>query len=368
MTVFVSALKRLMRNKFNIFTIFLLTPLFIGVTFGLGSFERVDVTIGLVDLDGTALTERLAQEIADSARLRLLSEGSVRGALTRDQVDYILVVDPGFSQELIKGGSPKLRSYSIKESNVASRIILKVQSFVGAAQGIAETVNGDEEAFYQGLDSYLDGSFSLEAQVLEARGGGDFTLRSLGLLAFSMMTLSSFSVNNLLKEREDRTFYRVMSSPLTLKRYMLQNILGYCLILLWQVLTMFLALKWVFGADLGPSFFSLFLVMGVFALYCVSFGVALAAIARTSRQAGAIAPMIITPMSMLSGLYWPRSIMPRFLEIIGRYLPPTWLIEAAEKVLQGEPLKAAGLELTILLGFTLVLFLLGTWRRADVAR
>lgn len=368
MTVFRYALKRLLRNRFNIFTIFLLTPLFIGVTFGLGSFDRTGICVGLVDLDATPFTEKLSQDIAASAKVLALSEEGIRSALARDQVDYVLVIDQGFTQEVIKGGTPKLRSFSIKETNIASRIILKVDSFLGAAQGIAETAAGDEALFYRGLDSYLGGSFTLDTRTFSRTGKNiSATLSSIGILAFSMMMLSTFSANNLIREREDRTFYRVMASPWSLRSYMLQNILGYFLILLWQVLAMFLAVKWILGMYLGASPLNLFLVMAVFALYCVSMGIALAAIARTSRQAGTIASLVITPVSMLSGLYWPRSLMPPFLQIIGRYLPPTWLIDAVEKVMRGEPLTGAGLELTILLGFTLVFFLLGTWCRADVA-
>ncbi len=369
MTVFKYALKRLLRNKFNLFTIFLLTPLFIGFTFGLGSFDRKGIiNVGLVDLDFTPFTEKLAREIAASAQVWELAEGDIRSALAQDRVDFVLVIDKDFTQETIGGNAPNLRSFSIKETDIASRIILKIEGFLGAARSIAATAAGDQALFYQGLDAYLEGSFRIKTQAFSRTDKSvENTLNSLGLLAFSMMMLSTFSANNLIREREDRTFYRVMSSPCSLKGYMLQNILGYLLILLWQVLAMLVAVKWIFGFNLGPSLFNLFLVMAVFAAFCVSLGIALAAIARTARQAGTIASLTITPVAMLSGLYWPRSLMPRFLQLIGRYLPPAWLIEAAGKVLQGKPLSGAGLELTILLGYTLVFFLLGTWRRGDVA-
>lgn len=131
---------------------------------------------------------------------------------------------------------------------------------------------------------------------------------------------------------------------------------------------MFFIVQCVFGIYLGASVLNLFLVVAAFALLCVAMGIALAAAAGNARQASTIASLVITPMSMLSGLFWPRFLMPEFLQTIGRYLPPTWVMDAADKVMLGKPLASVGLEISILLGFAAVFFLLGTWRRADVAR
>ncbi len=369
MTVFQYALKRLLRNKFNLFTIFLLTPLFIALTFSLGTFDRTAINIGLVDLDGTPLTEMLGDSISDSSMVYGLEEADIRTSLARSEVDYVLVIDSGFSQELIAGGTPKLRSYSIQETNIASRAILKVEGFLGAAQGLAKIAGGDESTFYAGMDSYLKGGFSLNTKTYSnSERGVEAALSGIGLLAMAMMFLSTFSAFSLIKERENGTFYRVIASPWSLKAYMLQNILCYLTILVCQVAVMLLIVRYVFGMYLGPSVLNLLLVMIVFALLCVATGIALAAVARNVRQASTIATMVITPMSMLSGLFWPRSIMPEILQTIGRYLPPTWLVDAAQKVMLGEPLSSAALELSILLGFIVVFFLLGTWRRADVAK
>lgn len=369
MTIFSYTLKRLLRNKFSIFTIFFLTPLFIGITFGLGAFNQNAVALGLVDLDHTPFTEMLGETISDSSRLIELKETGIRDALTQGQVNYVLVIDSGYTKKLIAGEMPKLRSYSIQETNIASRVIRKVEGFIGAAQGLAETAQGDEANFYGGMDSYLGGSFSLSAMTYNhAEKSVDAAMGGIGILAMSMMLLSSFTAISLIKERENRTFYRVMASPMSLKGYMLQNILCFFTILVAQVAVMFFIVQCVFGIYLGASVLNLFLVVAAFALLCVAMGIALAAAAGNARQASTIASLVITPMSMLSGLFWPRFLMPEFLQTIGRYLPPTWVMDAADKVMLGKPLASVGLEISILLGFAAVFFLLGTWRRADVAR
>jgi len=369
MTVFFYTVKRLLRNKATLLTMLLLTPLFIGFTYGLGNFGQTGITVGLVDLDNTPLTEMLIEVLEESTSVVKLKEGDIRSALSGNKADYILVLDSGFSNQIIEGNEPKLRSYSIQESNIAARVKIKMEGFLGAAMSLADTAQGDQVAFYAGMDAYRGGSFVIDSKTFRKDEKSiDTALGGLGLLAMSMMLLSTFSAINLIKDRENRTLFRVLASPISLKGYMLQNILSFLMVLVSQVAITLAIVRFVYGIYLGPSVLNLFLVMSVFALLCVAMGIALAAVARNARQASTIASLIVTPMSMLSGLFWPRSIMPEFLQVVGRYLPPTWVVEAANKVMLGRPISSASVELLILLGFILVFFLLGTWRRTDISR
>ena len=89
--------------------ILVLTPFFIGIIFSFGSFEKNSITVGLVDQDNTPLTEMLAQSLEETSPVFRLEEGEIRRALARSQADYILVIAPGFSQQLIAGEEPKLQ-------------------------------------------------------------------------------------------------------------------------------------------------------------------------------------------------------------------------------------------------------------------
>lgn len=369
MTIFFYTLRRLLRNKVNLLFILVLPPLFIGMVYGLGNFMTTNITVGVVDLDNTPLTAMLIESLEDTSPVLMLEEGEIRNALAGSRVDYVLAIDQGFSSEIIGGNSPNIRSYSIQETNIASRVNLKVEGFLGAAKSLAAAVGGNSIEFYRGLETYKAGSFAVNSQTLQTGDKSlDVGLGGIGMLAMQMLLLSSFTSINLIRDRENRTFFRVMGSPIQLKSYMIQTIICFLLVLLLQVSVVFLIVHFGFGIYLGASIINLYLVMGVFALLCVSMGVALAALARTTQQAATAASLIITPMCMLSGLFWPRYFMPEFLQTIGQFLPATWVVEAAHKVMLGKPLTEIGMEMAILLGFIVVFFLLGTWRRADIAR
>lgn len=342
--------------------------LLIGFIYGFANPNAGTISVGLVDLDNTPLTEVLSETLQENSPLIYLAEEDIQGALASGRADYILVIDPGFTEAIINNLQPRLRGYSIQETNVATPVKMKMESFISASSSIAAAADGNIDAFYNGLNDYRNGSFYLASTPLEEQQNGDSNVGGIGLLAMSMLFLSTYATINLIKDKENKTYYRVLSSPLTVRSYMLQSILSFYVISLLQVAGVFAVIQLVFRLNLGASILQLFIVMSVFALVCVSFGVALSSLTRNTRQAGNAAPLLIMPMSMLGGLLWPREIMPEILQKVGQFIPTTWLMDAAGKVMQGNPLSSIMPEILIMLLFALVFFLLGSWRRVDVAR
>lgn len=369
MIIFAHTLKRILRNKVYLLVMLLAPALMTGFIFGFAGAGGY-LAVNLVDLDDTPLTRMLAEDLAKKSVVTFLEEEEqIRSALAGGRADYALVIEAGFTEAILHNDQPRLYGYSIRESNVSLPLKIRVESFISAARNIAAAAGGDRDLFYRGMEYYLGGSFALESYSLKeeekdvspARGG-------TGLLAMSMLFLATFATIFLLRDRENRTFYRVLASPATLRGYMLQNILSFLVVALLQVAGVFLVVRLVFGIYLGPSVPNLLAVMAVYALLCVSFAVGLAGVVRVPRQAGIIASLLITPMSMLGGLLWPREVMPVILQQIGRFMPTAWVMDAAQKVILGSPLANVSREMLIMFLYTLVFFLLGSWRRVDVAR
>lgn len=246
---------------------------------------------------------------------------------------------------------------------------MKIDAFLTAAKNIAAAADGNRDTFYEKLEDYQNGRFTLQSTMVGLDNqDASASLGGIGLLAMSMMFLAMSATTNLLKDKEDRTFYRVMASPLSLKSYMFQNILSFYLVSLLQVAGVFVVILYVFKISLGASVLNLFIVMAVFSFLCVSMGVAMAGLARNTRQAGAVTSLVVIPMSMLGGLFWPSDMMPDLLQRIGNLLPTSWTMDAAHKVILGSSIAEVRMEILIVLMYSLVFFLLGSWRKTDIAR
>ncbi len=368
MTVFSYTMKQLLRKKLSLVLILVVPAQAVGVMFGFGLTGASNLAIGIVDHDNTQLTELLSDFLGESSALNSLEETDIKNALAGGGTDYVLVIDSGFTEKLINNQNPSIRGYGIQETNTSRPVKVKVDSFLSAAHNLAK-IAGNEAAFYRGMESYTAGSFSVNVQSYgEADQNVNKILSGMGLLAISMMFLSIMTALNLLEEKKNHTFFRVLISPISLKSYMLQKILCFLVLFLVMITFALLSFRFLFEIYLGPSPVNLFIVLAVFALLCIAMSVALASLTRTSQQLGTAATLTIMPLSMLGGLFWPREIMPEILQDIGQFLPTTWLVNAAGTVVLGNPINDALPALAILIGYTLVFFLLGTWSKKDIAR
>ena len=64
--------------------------------------------------------------------------------------------------------------------------------------------------------------------------------------------------------------------------------------------------------------------------------------------------LVITPMFMLSGVFYPVSTLPEFMQTIVQLLPLTHAVELTRPLVAGLPLQQPVLHVAVLLGYTLV--------------
>ncbi|RQD69977.1 MAG: ABC transporter permease [Tindallia sp. MSAO_Bac2] len=369
MIILKNCFKRMLRSKLSLLLILVLPPLMISLLLGVGNNGTGYPNVGLVDQDESLLAKQLKEVLEDHASITMLQEEEINQALSGGRVSLVFELEKGFTEELINGNSPVLHSYKIQESNSIIPVQLAADAYVRAAKNLAIMAEGDTEVFYERLQLYQEGPLGLE--IIQSNGvdGGiiERAIFSMGILGMNMLFLSMYSSIHLLKDRENRTFYRIQTSPLPQWNYLIQNIVGFLVIMLIQISGVFFILNFVLDLYLGVDVPALFGVMSVFAVVCVAFGVAVASLSRNKRQAGATASMLITPMAMLGGMLWPREIMPELFQHIGIFLPTTWLMDAVTHVVINGSIMAAAWEMSILILFSIVLFLLGSWRKVLIS-
>ncbi len=369
MIIFKNTLKRLLRNKIGLLLILIIPVAFIGVVLGIINWGSESLVVGLTDLDQTELTRSMEEILSDKAVVYHLEEKQIRTDLANGRIDYALVIEKGFTDDILADREPPIHSYSIQESNLALPVRLNLEAYIRATRNIALAAGGDSDVFYSGLEHYHNSVFIIETEQfkLDREDQAGAAIASMGLLGLNMLFLAMFATVSLIRDRENRTLYRILVSPLSQRSYMLQSIFSFLLVMLLQLAGVFFVVHYVLQIYLGLSIPNLLIVMAVFSVVCVAFGVALSSLARTTRQAGAASSLLIVPMSMLGGLLWPREIMPEFLQNIGQLMPTAWMIDAVTKVVNGSSLIGVGWEIIVMLLYGLVFFLLGSWRRVDMA-
>jgi ABC-2 type transport system permease protein len=368
LTIFLTNILRILRNKASLISLIVVPVFFMTMTIMLNSGGSSAIRVGVIDNDNTQMTEQFIQGLREKSNVVILSEEKeIQAKLIKNNIDYAIVVPEEFTQSMIEGIDIKLKGYKITETDASVPVIIYIESFIGVAKNIAASSMGDIDMFYQSLEAYQDGPFKANYKTLRDENKSKaITGASLGFLIMSMLFLSSFSANILLEDKRNKTFYRVLTTPMTMKEYMLQNVLSFFLVMAIQIGAVITLMITVFKLDFGNSLLSIVLILTVFAIVCVSFGVALTSLAKDRAQASSLSSLLIVPMCMLGGCFWPRWIMPEFLQKIGNLVPTTWALKAAEKTLAGQSIIEIKWEIGILLLFALVFFLLGSWKKAHV--
>ena len=173
------------------------------------------------------------------------------------------------------------------------------------------------------------------------------------------------SATSLFHEKDQGIFQRILSGPVPRSAILWSKFLyGVCLGLI-QMAVLFTAGKVLFGIVIGPYLPKLFLVWLCAAAACSSFGMVLAALAKTPEAARGMATFVILLMSAIGGAWFPVSFMPEFIQHFSRLTLVYWSINGFLLVLWEH---ASFLELLptlgILAGITALFLSVAWWRFA----
>lgn len=190
------------------------------------------------------------------------------------------------------------------------------------------------------------------------RNPGD--LRSLvpGLLALTILFgTSSMEAIVIVFERRIGSLERLLLAPVCLPALLAGKLLGGMAFGLTVTLVVLVIALAVFGAG-GTNWLLLFLALLLSATAFSALGAYVSVAVKEVFEAQTLANFIRFPMMFLGGVFVPLAAMPGWLQILARFLPLTYSVEALRAALSGGSWAAAALDLAALAGFSILLFLL----------
>jgi len=365
MIIFLNTIKRIFHNKIQLFFIVIFPIAF--MMLGYIGENPVIKTI-VFDHDQTILTEMLTKHILDGSSEVLFEEQEIESKLMSLEVDYVLVINQGFTDKLIAGEGGGITAYTVQESNFSEPINTFLGQWLQHAWAMADAVDNNKEVFYEQFIRYdQQGVFHIEKHSVMDEGVSR-SLSVLGYFTTAMLYTSLIAGLYILLNKSNFTFYRTLTAPISIRGYMMQTVLGFLFVSIVQITLVMLLLKWVFGIYLAGSAISIYLFFILFSLVTVSFGVAISSISQNTIQACLIGLCLISPLAMLGGAYFPLDFAPDFFIVISYFTPVSWVLNGMERLLLGEPITSLGKESIVLILFATIFFLIGTMRKADIAK
>jgi ABC-2 type transport system permease protein len=186
-------------------------------------------------------------------------------------------------------------------------------------------------------------------------GPEDATAMLAGVICINSMSGAFYGVGvSIVSLREQKILRRYKVTPVALWKVLLGLCLAQAAIIGLGTLLLILAAKAFYRVALpanAPAFILIFFV-STFMFCAIAF--AIASVARSGYQAGAIAQALFVPMMFLSGATLPSERMPAWIQKVAVSLPATYLVDGMRRVFAGEGLRSNLGNLVVMLIFSIL--------------
>jgi ABC-2 type transport system permease protein len=332
------------------------------------SLEGGKAVIAISNKDAGVLGSYLASSVQQETLYEIhlepkLTEQDLKDMVVDGKADAAIYIPSDYSAKLLEGSQSEAILYRMNVQLWNATLATLLETEANMLSSSASLVRGAGEADLTKLTALLDAQASpkvISDNVSMKLGKIVSNPMMIGLMLMFVMMLVSQSIGLVLEDREQRTMARMFTAPLRAIDIAFGNFLGSMLVGTMQLVIVLSLLYFVFGYSPGITFGSMLLVLEFFLLAAVGLASAVAGLVRNSAQLSQINNLIITPTCMISGCFFPISILPDFMQKLANFTPQKWAIQAVDRLGGGGSISDIGLQLLILLLFAAVMIAFGS--------
>jgi ABC-2 type transport system permease protein len=173
-----------------------------------------------------------------------------------------------------------------------------------------------------------DQPFTVKGEQLNRNSLSQFDYTFAGLLGFSIIGLGIFGPVNIFPElKKQGILRRLHTTPLRVWQYFLSIVASQVLQGMLSIGVMFAIAMAVFDLNVVGNFVAITFYLVLSIALILGIGLALGGWAKNERQAAPLSNIIVFPMLFLSGTFFPRFLMPEWLQSVSAFLPLTPVID-----------------------------------------
>lgn len=345
--------KRFFRDRLALFFTIVFPLIFLFIFGGLNSGDNSDISfnVGVINNSETQFAKDYISRIEGSSFFEINNEISTfdqaREKMNRGELDATIILPESF-------GDTDGKPYPSGELQLRY-----TQNNQSAGQTIATVLEGQlkeiNSAFVES-----DTPFTVTAEETNERGLSSFDYAFAGLLGFAIVGLGIFGPVNVFPElKKQGILRRLHTTPLKVWQYFTANALSQSLIGLLTTLIMFAVAIIVFDLSVIGNVFELTLFVILSIISILAIGLAIGGWASNERQAAPLANIIVFPMIFLSGTFFPRFLMPEWLQQVSAFLPLTPVIDGVRLIAtEGKHLVEIAPQVGLIVAWTIIIYII----------
>jgi ABC-2 type transport system permease protein len=346
--------RRFFRNRVAIFfgLLFPLIILFvIGGIFG-NAGNNVSFNVALINESDSAIASEFSAEAASSTVLKVDSAiatlEDAEAAIQKGTLDAAIVLPAAFGATAAGSSTPS-----------GTAIIYYAPTDAQAAQALASVL----KAQFEPLNARFVTTtlpFTVATKETNERGLTSFDYTFSGLLGFALLGIGIFGPVNIFPElKRQGVLRRLHTTPLAVWQYFVATALSQMATGLLTVAAMFAAAILVFHLQVVGNWLELVAYLIISIAMMLGIGLAIGGWAKDQSQAAPLSNIIVFPMMFLSGTFFPRFLMPEWLQGISAYFPLTPVIDGLRMIAtEGKGLADIGPQLLLVLAWLVVVYVI----------
>ena len=316
-----SSTRRFFRDRIALFFTVIFPVIFLFVFGSLNSGSgNVSFNVAIINHSKSQFAADFVKQSQDSKILKVHKEVTTldiaKDKMSRSELDATIVLPENF------GAVQNSQNYPSGEAEV-----IYTQNNQSSASALTSVLNAQFKAINSSLVPSVT-PFTVKGTQLNENSLSAFDYTFAGLLGFSLIGMGIFGPVNVFPELKKMGILRRLSTtPLRVWQYFLATAIGQAAIGIVSFATLFIVAILVFHYQVVGNWFELlsFLLLGMVTI--LGIGLALGGWAKNERQAAPLSNIIVFPLLFLSGTFFPRYLMPDWLQSISAFLPLTPIID-----------------------------------------
>lgn len=313
--------KRFFRDKTAIFFTIGFPLIFLFVFGSLNSGNSsISFNVALINNSDSAFSKDFVKTLQDGDTLKVSDEvttlDEAKDKMTRSELDAAIVLPENFGD--IQEGA----TYPSGEAQV-----VYTQNNTQSGTALSSILQAQFQQINQKFVPSVS-PFTVASEELNENSLSAFDYTFAGLLGFAIIGMGIFGPINVFPELKKMGILRRLSTtPLRVWQYFVSTMIGQAVIGILAIAIMFAVAISVFHLQVVGNWLELAIFIILSIAMILGIGLALGGWAKNERQVAPLANIVVFPMMFLSGTFFPRFLMPEWLQNITAFLPLTPVID-----------------------------------------
>jgi ABC-2 type transport system permease protein len=344
-------IKRTFRDRVALFFVFLFPLIFLFVFGGIfGGNNDLSFKVAVLNNSQSDFSRRFVDEASKDNVFEINQDVTTRDQaeerLKRSEIDAAIILPETFGQ--VEQG---------KAFPSGQAVVLYSPNNEQAGQTLSAILG----EVFKGINAQFVATevpFTVKTESTATASQSRFDYTFAGLLGFSILSLGIFGPTNVFPQlKKQGVLRRLHTTTLRVWQLFVANVISTAFTGILSVALLFVAALVFFDLNMNGDYLSLIamVILGTTVLFGI--GLAVGGWAKNENQAAPLANLVTFPMMFLSGTFFPRFLMPEWLQAASGLLPLTPVIDGIRLIVtEGKSILELGPQVALLVGWALIVY------------